>query len=308
MTTSVTAAAPAWMDGVPVAGAPMRRHVLGAILPQAGIIRGLAVAALPTPDMRVRIPVGLSAVDDGQDGYYPVELTTETDLDIAASSATQGRYDSVIAEVVDTGDFATALYRYRVVTGTPAASPTPPSLPYADQPSALTLRVANVYVQPNAETSGNIRAQDVTVVAPSALIVPRPLQTTQAISLDNPSPVAGAWTDFTSGQWPAVTFTVPPSGEAHVTVGAECYNDHGTTSTTRVAWRASGGYTKAADFGVDVGGRTFATATRRYLLTGMTPGASVTITPVYRLSNVPDYGSGEAASVHHGNLIVEPVA
>lgn len=303
MANSVASRAPAWMDSVPVDGGSMRAEILGAILPKAGIIRGLAVAALPTPDMRVRVPVGLCAVDDGQSGYYPLQLTTQTDLDIAPSSATQGRYDSVIAEVVDTGNAATALFRFRVVTGTPAASPTVPALPYTDQPSALTLRLANVYVQPNAEVNGNIRAQDVTVVAPSALIVPRPVQSSQLVSLDSPNPVAGDWTDFTSGQWPPVSFVVPPSGEAYVTINADVANQSSSSATTRVGFRMSGGYTYAANFPQAVGGQTPTAASRRTLITGMTPGATVTVTPNYRMSTLTG-----TRYVHDGRLIVEPVA
>lgn len=289
------------LDGETVPAADLRREIVGGLFPSAGIIRGLKAAALPTPDMKVRLPAGLCVVDDGAGGLIPMYLLTQTDLDIAASSATFGRYDSVIAEAVDTGDALTLIRRFRVVTGTAGSSPSPPALPAADQPTGKTLRLANVFVQPNAETNGKVRTQDVTVVAPSTAAVPRPVQSLQATPLDNPT--GSGWTDFTSGQWPTVSFTVPQSGMAFVTVGAEVDNESIATSTMRVSFRMSGGFTLASDFGREMGGHILTTASRRYLVSGMTPGASVTVTPTYRSNN-----NGDTRFVHGGNLIVEPVA
>lgn len=170
MANSVSASAPAWMDGVSVNGAAMRSEILGAVFANAGIVKGLAAAALPTPAMKVRLPSGLSVVADGQGGYYPLYLATQTDLDIAASSATQARYDSLIGQVIDNGN-NTSTYVYRIITGTPAGSPTPPTLPPGDAPAALTLRIADIYVQANAESNGFVRAQDVTIKAATAKTV-----------------------------------------------------------------------------------------------------------------------------------------
>lgn len=301
MANSVSASPPAWMDGVTVNGAQMRRQVFGAVYPSAGVVEGLAAQALPTPAMKVRVPAGLCLVDDGQGGFYPVALGAQTDLDIAASSATLARIDSVVAQVIDTGD-ATSTYLVRVVTGTPAASPVAPTLPPADAPGAFTLRLANVNVQANAESNGFVRAQDVSMVAASALIVPRPVQSAQITSLDSPNPSAGVWTDFTSGQWPPITFVVPPSGMVHITVGAETANQSSSSSTTAVGYRLSGGYTLAADFPQAVTGQTPDGASRRMLITGMTPGTTVTVTPSYRMSTLTG-----TRYVHNGRLIVELV-
>lgn len=178
MANSVAALAPAWMDGVQVNGAQMRREILGGLYASAGIVQGLAGSALPTPAMKVRLPAGLAVVDDGQGGFYPLANSAQVDLDILASSATQARIDSVIAQVLDNGD-ATSTYLYRVVTGTPAGSPVQPALPPADAPGARTLRVLNAFVQANAETNGFIRAQDVSVVAPILSPVPKPAKALQ---------------------------------------------------------------------------------------------------------------------------------
>jgi len=166
MANSVTASAPAWMDGIAVNGAQMRRQVLGSLYANAGIVSGLAAVALPTPAMKVRLPSGLSLVDDAAGGYYPMYLGAQTDLDIAASSATQARYDTLAVQVVDNGD-NTSTYLYRIITGTPG-SPTPPALPPSDAPTAKTLRVADIFVQINAETNGFVRPQDVAIKAATA--------------------------------------------------------------------------------------------------------------------------------------------
>ncbi|KAB2347357.1 hypothetical protein [Actinomadura rudentiformis] len=148
MASSVTAREPAWLDGVPVDGAEMRAAVTGLLYPSAGVVRGIFPAQIPTPAMQIRVPAGLSVVSDGQNGLLPLELAATTDLDIAASSPTQPRIDSLIAEFTDNG--ASSLYRYRVLTGTPAASPSAPALPPADQLTAKTLRVSNIAVAANA--------------------------------------------------------------------------------------------------------------------------------------------------------------
>lgn len=302
MVNSVAAPPPAWLDGVAVNGAQMRRQILGGLYPNAGIVEGLAAAALPTPAMKVRFPAGLSVVDDGQGGYYPLANSTQVDLDIDPSSATQARIDSVIAQVIDNGD-NTSTYVYRVAKGTPSGSPTQPALPYADAPGSFTLRIANVFVQINAEVNGFVRVQDVTVVAPAVVPVLRPVQSLQGSTLTNPTPVAGAWTDVPSGNWAPVSFVVPPSGMVYVSVGAECVNQSSSVSTARVNFRLSGAYTLAADFGRDQGGAVSAMGTRRSLLTGLPPGGTVIATPMYRMSS-----NSDTRSIGHGNLIIEPVA
>jgi hypothetical protein len=301
------------MDGVQVTGAQMRREILGGILPAAGIVQGLAAVALPTPAMKVRLPAGLAAVDDGQGGYYPVVLTTQTDLDIAASSATQARIDSVIAQVLDNGN-ATSTYVYRVITGTPSGSPVAPTLPPADATGAVTLRVANVFVQINAETNGFVRAQDVTVVAPSALLVPRPVERAQTATISNTefTGTVNTWTDLPTAKWQPLTFVVPPSGQVYVTLSANVGTKDSTSSaTTWASWRGTGGgiasgtaSTLTDPRGVSARENSRCFASKRVRVTGLTAGASVTLTPIYFLSTTPGAGS----IIGQGTLIVEPIA
>lgn len=156
MANSVTCRAPAWVDGVQVSGAEMRAGVLYGVWGTDGLVRGLRAVQIPTPAMQIRVPAGLCVVADGQNGYLPLELAAQTDLDIAASSPTNPRIDSLIAEWTDDG--VSSVRRLRVITGTPAGSPSAPSLPPADNPTAKCLRIANIAVAAGATTitTGNI--------------------------------------------------------------------------------------------------------------------------------------------------------
>lgn len=153
MASTVTARPPAWADGIAVSGAEIRSAIGGTIWANAGLVNGLRPVQIPTPAMQIRLPAGRSVVSDGAGGYIPIELLTQTDLDVSASSPTQPRIDSLIAEFVDNG--GSSIYRFRVVAGTAAASPVQPTLPFADQPTGKTLRIANIAVAANATTITN---------------------------------------------------------------------------------------------------------------------------------------------------------
>lgn len=120
------------------------------------------------------------------------------------------------------------------------------------------------------------------------------------------SPVTGTFTDFTSGQWPPITVTVPPSGMLRITVGAAVLNTNTSTSTAWARWRSSGGGATEATSSLNavstIGSRVY--ASRTVVRSGLTVGAAVTFTPQYQLSS---YSAG-ASSVTDGQLIVEPIA
>lgn len=118
---------------------------------------------------------------------------------------------------------------------------------------------------------------------------------------------AGAFTDFTSGQWAPITVTVPPSGQVRVTIGAAVINTNTTTSTGWATWRASGATTINTTYEnrsvTTIGARTY--ASRVYVITGLTAGTSLTITPQYMFSSVN--ASATITSVTNGQLIVDPL-
>ncbi|HEY5985813.1 MAG TPA: hypothetical protein VIV12_05425 [Streptosporangiaceae bacterium] len=108
----------------------------------------------------------------------------------------------------------------------------------------------------------------------------------------------GAWNDFPGGSWPALTFTVPPSGMVYVTIGGAINPASGTST---FSWRISGTDTVAADMAqaFSVGGAYTGRGSRRKLVTGLTPGASDTVTPRWWQSQT---GTSDDAN---GELLVE---
>jgi hypothetical protein len=129
----------------------------------------------------------------------------------------------------------------------------------------------------------------------------------QSLQVSEPatySPV-GSFVDFTAAQWPPLTFTVPPSGSVWISIGGQVSNRSSTASTAWVAWRASGGYTEAASGKTGLSSQAARViATRRVLRTGLTPGASITLTPTWNFSSNP----GPDIYIRDGELIVEPIA
>lgn len=114
-------------------------------------------------------------------------------------------------------------------------------------------------------------------------------------------------TDFTSGQWPPVTVTVPPSGMVRITVGAALVNTNTSGSTAWALWRASGALTESgtAKNGISTAG-TRHYGSRTVVRSGLTPGQSLTITPQYQVSSSGTVGS--VTGIDNGQLIVEPIA
>jgi len=114
------------------------------------------------------------------------------------------------------------------------------------------------------------------------------------------------FTDYTSAQWPPAVVTVPPSGQVKVTITGAVQNTNNGTSTGWMTWRASGAITKSASEDNSIstwGSRLF--GTRVYILTGMTPGTTLTVTPQYAFSSVNP--SGTITRATNGQLILEPL-
>jgi hypothetical protein len=111
------------------------------------------------------------------------------------------------------------------------------------------------------------------------------------------------WTDFSNANWPALSFVVPPSGIVIVTISAAVWIT-ANTGTALIGWRMSGGTVLAHATAHAVGPTAAAAAaggrastSRR--ITGLTPGASCTITPGWWRSNVAATDGGD------GQIIVQ---
>lgn len=140
----------------------------------------------------------------------------------------------------------------------------------------------------------------------------RPVASTQTTDLTGGSiSTFTTWVDFSAGMWPAITTTVPSSGILMVTITAHVTsNPNTTTSTLWANWRGVGGgidtLTSAGTMdprGIrSLGGVRQQTSKRRFL-NNLTPGATVTLTPVWYATS----SSGDANTViSFGQLIVEP--
>jgi hypothetical protein len=120
-----------------------------------------------------------------------------------------------------------------------------------------------------------------------------------------PFTTLATYVDFLSASWAPVTVTVPPSGMVRVTISGDAQNTNTATSTCHITWRASGAATVTASpfNSLTAAGTRFA-GSRTRLLTGLTPGASLTITPQWNISS----GSSSTAQIAGGTLEVTPVA
>jgi hypothetical protein len=140
---------------------------------------------------------------------------------------------------------------------------------------------------------------------------PRAAATTLAVLPSFAGAAAATWTDFTSGQWPAATFTVPASRLALVTMSG--YVEGGTAvganKTTGLGYRAS----VAPTFGGQAFNSTrgclrttpgvIVEAAKRVMLAWPVSGVSVTLTPQWMVPGSP----GAGVDFANAQLIVEPV-
>lgn len=115
-----------------------------------------------------------------------------------------------------------------------------------------------------------------------------------------------SFVDFSSGNWAPIVTTIPASGRIAISVGAAVHNTVTSTATAWAAWRASGAFAESGSESNAIstwGGRTY--ATRRVIRTGLTPGASLTVTPQYQVSAAGTIGA--VTRVSDGQLSVEPL-
>jgi hypothetical protein len=310
----------------------------GGLQVQAGVRPGGGLA-VSVAGSTITITAGAGVIQGGSSttqGPYLFYSDASVTRTLTAANATNPRVDVVYARVRDTDADASGARDGDVLylAGTPAASPATPTPP---DPSYIVLATISVPKSGSgspavstATRAYTAAAGGVTVgsVAPGAPYTGQlwdsgdglrrwagtewrylkyDPQVSRQLLAPTSYPSTAVYVDFTAAQWPPLTFTVPPSGSVWISVGGAMQNQASSTSTIWMVWRASGGYTQGAVAANGVsaaGNRVY--ATRRVLVTGLTPGASVTLTPQWYVSSVGTVGTQTFTT--DGQLSVEPVA
>lgn len=279
------------------------RDVFHALVATEGVLSGMRVSQRAAgANMSVDVASGVAFVtgDDVTDqGKYLCRSTAVENLTVPAAPGSGTRTHRVVARIKDklhNGAWTTYEWTLELLADTGSGTPATPA-------SAISLATVAVSAgQANVLDSHITNAPD----AARLSTVPR------AVISDFVSQpgfgTTGAWVDFSSGQWPAVTMVVPPSGVIAVTVSAgNINNSNTTTSTIRIAFRISGATTVSADpldsKCVLNTGAEHISASRRVYIAGLAPGGSITITPQWRIST----GSGATTNISAGQLAAEPV-
>ena len=180
----------------------------------------MAVSQNGTPNMSVNVGVGACLVkgDYATDaGLYWCENASTTNLTIATADATNPRRDLVVAEVLDAAySGGSNLFQLRVVTGTPAASPSDPATPN----SALVL----ARIQVNAGVTSIVTA-NITFLASrwNAWCKPQ-----MAVATANPTSTTTTMADIAGA---TITISTP---RANVTVVVQATCDMDTTDATTI--------------------------------------------------------------------------
>jgi hypothetical protein len=270
------------------------------------------------------------------EGMYRCPLATDATLTLTAAHATLPRIDLVYLRVWDSDLDGTGLYKFEPVylAGTAAASPVAPTIPGGQTGiEVATISVpasgggspsVSQTIRPYTVAPGGILPASTAPSSPytgqfyddgtylyrysgSAWRIASPLLPTVSDQVSSPGTyTVSGFTDFTSGQWPPITVTVPQSGIVAISIGAAVRNTNTATSTGWAAFRLSGATTEVGSEKTAVscaGSRTY--ATRRVFRSGLTPGASLTVTPQYQFSSVN--ASSTVTGVDNGQLSVEPI-
>ena len=147
-------------------GQPVATHTPAASVTTAGGAHGvveagaLAVSQNGTPNMSVNVAAGSAIIRAGHTGNitggaYALLNDATLNVSIAAADSTNPRIDYVIAQVRDSNyGEAAAAPRITVITGTPAASPSAPSL--TSYPNVLVLASVAVAAAATTITNANI--------------------------------------------------------------------------------------------------------------------------------------------------------
>lgn len=211
----------------------------------------LAVTANGTPNMSVNVATGnawIRGTQSAAQGVYHLFNDATVNLAISAADPTNPRRDLIIAQVRD-GNYSGSSYdgRILVVTGTPAASPSDPSL--ASYPNALVLARVAVAANASSIVAGNIT--DLRTLANARNKVP--VFTTEANrGIAIPTATEGMMAYLTAPTVPAVSSSTAsglPSGIL------TAYNGSAWVCLTPVAARTDAtGTTSSTTFTTSLGG------------------------------------------------------
>lgn len=145
---------------------------------------------------------------------------------------------------------------------------------------------------------------------------PTPVQSAQGLDITGgpsiPPGLTGdsTWRDVSDSVWAPLVFTVPQSGRVYITISAWIENRNDSGSTIWASYRASGGGMTSGTDPVVMDKRALSirnsrlVASKRVLVTGLTAGASVTLTPAYFATAVAS--DVTISSLRQGVLIMEP--
>lgn len=329
------------IDGLTLSGLETRNsdaaHVMSdgtALGSRSGVRPGDPGLTVSLAGSTINVSAGVAVVAYAGQGVYraafPASFSPGT---LTAAHATLARIDLVYLRVWDNSVDASGLNKADAVylAGTASGSPVAPT-PAGTQ-IYMPLATINVpasgggsptvstAVRPTTVAPGGILPSTTAPATPytgqywddgtnlrrwngSAWRTVSPLvsQITNQVNQPPTSPLS-TFTDFTNTDWPAATVVVPPSGNVRITIGGAVANTDSGTAAAWLGWHATGALTETtseANSVSAVGGRTY--ASRVVVRTGLTPGASLTITPQW-WSNT----AGAGRRISNGQLIVEPM-
>jgi hypothetical protein len=170
LATSVNTSLPLWLTGQTYdgsGGSDLRNsHVTATYLDtgimsgsaigvRGGVIGGAGLVVAAASGMNVTVQPGSFVVPNTTSpvsGGYSATLAQSATLAVQAASPSNRRIDIVVANVTDNGN-STSSGQVQIITGTPAASPAPPSAPA----NSITLAQVTVPASATSVTAGNIK-------------------------------------------------------------------------------------------------------------------------------------------------------
>jgi hypothetical protein len=247
-------------------------------------------------NMSVDVSAGLCVITGdaiAYQGKYVQRSTAVTNLTVNAAPSSGSRTDLIVAQLYDKQADGGSTYGWSLLV-LPGTTTVPAS---AIELGRLTITAgATSVVNANISTT----SRQFAAIGGSKF----PVYSQQGSVPDFNAATDATVYNFTSAQWAPLTFSMPPSGRAFVTISADMYSEQADSSAyTECSWSVSSGSATVVGTGRSIAGSGIKfNQSRRTLITG-TAGASITITPQYRVN----HGSNEWSNIQYGMLIVEPV-